>query len=1060
MLLCSAHLQGSGRPEGPLYFDMGTAHSPLAENHVRVLGENSYDSQRGWGFEGRAPSSFLLEETQEQRKDGRYTRMENFRLLANNLNRDGVRGEQVIFRVDVAPGTYRLTVTLGDLLTSMGSVRLFANDKLIQENIAFQHAANRALSGSGKAPGNGRGCYGMYDRLRFLVEAPEGVIRLRLDGDQSDYDRLLKRETEGPRLRSWINGREMDHDTPPYRNIGEPFQDVPLLGVEIAPATPAPVEMLARAELSYPGQDNGVRRAVSAFNAGDFAAAKRALTKGTGPDSLARGLCFMWLAGWLANADDPELVTLAAAEIHRALLQDGDNTWARSAREECALYLRALRMHLTRSAAGKDHFTENQKAHHFFGLIQRDSPLYWRARLHGARCAMQLDPHRWVSSGQVGLQWFEEIKQVFPNDPYAVYFTTDQHDSRTGPWELPNVSALYQDRDPEWAKSLHSTYNHLLSLSEWWVKNRQRADGSFGGGMDDDVELVRLFGYYGLISEGSAPELLEATARLVRTLYEPNGSIDPESGYPWVIGDSEHTAELTGNTLPLMMLLDYGNPLWIERGMQVGKLFRDVWSAKTLSGHRHFRSNFIGGLGVGSGLSANDSIINRRCLFPAERVLWYNGHPALKTLIVEWAEAWLEDSSRTDKGKPKGFLPSNIAFETEEMNGIDAPSWYLGFDSKHGGSVNYDFGSYYGYHVGLMDLAYDLTGAAKFLEPARLGAAYYESIPNVEASWNAPHGSPAKIKYALISAYKRWKAHTGEAVELDLADQPLPKSYEELEREYEPILRALIRSWPVLTSEASATDRIQFEGMPRTFRHYTGGAAAGDGELDVLATYGGVGRDFAATITKANGKTLDLSMYVFREGQQKVDLRPWALELGATYHVDVSPDVDLDLVGDEPGITFEFEATHRGQSIQLPIMGRQTQLVRIRQIRRGSPVPPLADLGLSEIDLQYNQKFATLTIRVHNTGTASAEKVDVLVYRGEAARGEPLARLHLPHIGWPMLLDPQTVKLGFRYRPGGSQETFTVVIDPLDQVREITESNNRLTKTLQFDSGTGEGRER
>jgi hypothetical protein len=68
--------------------------------------------------------------------------------LADDLNRDGVRGVQLTFRIDVQPGTYHLTVTLGDLLTSMGSVRLFANGRLVQKDIAFQHAANRLISGS------------------------------------------------------------------------------------------------------------------------------------------------------------------------------------------------------------------------------------------------------------------------------------------------------------------------------------------------------------------------------------------------------------------------------------------------------------------------------------------------------------------------------------------------------------------------------------------------------------------------------------------------------------------------------------------------------------------------------------------------------------------------------------------------------------------------------------------------------------------------------------------------------------------------------------------------
>ena len=43
------------------------------------------------------------------------------------------------------------------------------------------------------------------------------------------------------------------------------------------------------------------------------------------------------------------------------------------------------------------------------------------------------------------------------------------------------------------------------------------------------------------------------------------------------MGDAEHTAEPTGNTLGMMMQLGYGNPTWIERSLKAGKLSRDLW---------------------------------------------------------------------------------------------------------------------------------------------------------------------------------------------------------------------------------------------------------------------------------------------------------------------------------------------------------------------------------------------------------------------------------------------------------------------------------------------------
>ena len=56
------------------------------------------------------------------------------------------------------------------------------------------------------------------------------------------------------------------------------------------------------------------------------------------------------------------------------------------------------------------------------------------------------------------------------------------------------------------------------------------------------------------------------------------------------MGDAEHTAEPTGNTLGMMMQLGYGNPTWIERSLKAGKLSRDLWIDYNDQNHRYFRS--------------------------------------------------------------------------------------------------------------------------------------------------------------------------------------------------------------------------------------------------------------------------------------------------------------------------------------------------------------------------------------------------------------------------------------------------------------------------------------
>src|SRR5262249_25518486 len=148
------------------------------------------------------------------------------------------------------------------------------------------------------------------------------------------------------------------------------------------------------------------------------------------------------------------------------------------------------------------------------------------------------------------------------------------------------------------------------------------------------------------------------------------------AGYFAEVDDSEHGGEWTADTLPVMIRLDYGNPVYVERAMKTGKLMRDVWMDYTRTGHRIMRSNFLGATGVGGPGTTNDSRINFRPAAPARSVLAYNNLPQLKTIFLEWANAWWAASMSTDRGKPKGIIPQEIGFPSGQVGGERSPTWY------------------------------------------------------------------------------------------------------------------------------------------------------------------------------------------------------------------------------------------------------------------------------------------------------------------------------------------------------------------------------------------------
>src|SRR5690606_8490192 len=119
------------------------------------------------------------------------------------------------------------------------------------------------------------------------------------------------------------------------------------------------------------------------------------------------------------------------------------------------------------------------------------------------------------------------------------------------------------------------------------------------------------------------------------------------NGYDKKVDDVEHAAELFRDSHAGMFLVRYGDPAYVERAMISMQNFEKVWSAKTHSGHRHFKSYYF---------SATETLeekpygvdvpLNARALLTGLWAAWYNGNPDLIRLFSEWVNAWVSDAER------------------------------------------------------------------------------------------------------------------------------------------------------------------------------------------------------------------------------------------------------------------------------------------------------------------------------------------------------------------------------------------------------------------------------
>ena len=105
----------------------------------------------------------------------------------------------------------------------------------------------------------------------------------------------------------------------------------------------------------------------------------------------------------------------------------------------------------------------------------------------------------------------------------------------------------------------------------------------------------------------------------------------------------------------MMIAIDFGNPLWIERAMGSARLMKNLWTGVNSKGHRHFRSDYIGGMNVLNDYMPTDGHYTWRGVNTIDRVYWYSQNQAIKDLLLEWSDAWLEEAMLETEGKPKGL---------------------------------------------------------------------------------------------------------------------------------------------------------------------------------------------------------------------------------------------------------------------------------------------------------------------------------------------------------------------------------------------------------------------
>jgi hypothetical protein len=626
----------------------------------------------------------------------------------------------------------------------------------------------------------------------------------------------------------------------------------------------------------------------------------------------------------------------------------------------------------------------------------------------------------------------EDVARVDPKEPTALSYRG---------WVMPSVTPpdfkqpVPPPGVPLWAFQQHLLLEHLKQMAEWWVRNRQSGAGDFGDGLDQDTRLV--INWPGIaLMEGPANRLREALFTLLKAC---DGGGLLKQGFSALRGDPEQVYQQGLNLLPAAALLDYGNPIWIERLMESARHLERI-SGMNSARHRHLRSYLLSATDVvEEGYHAREDVHSALLWHPALALAWYNRNPQVMRWLSEAADAVLAHWERDRYLK----LSIGIRFFTDEVlrRGLPEPErmnllwgmFRLTGDAKYLRSVDPEGGTE---RFSLLDalneggeLGLAETIGGRWLESPGGAEPYREAVLNLVRERNIWDRNLQDDESGLLARQHAFEL-TGS------------KRYVE---DYQAALLKHISQNRIMYTEAEpCTGQVQLPHKALQ-RARLGGIAYDHGMLypGHAVSWERTDGNLAALVLKANGSSIKLTVFNFAKNLLDITLRIWDLENG-TYDVVEGTDVTgSDRIDVET--TRRTLPLRRGSAIPLSLRAQKTTVIDITPVKKATPLGELPDLAIVMEELKYDPRTDKGSLVVHNIG---ARKSPPSVLQVENERRVVLLKKQLEALEAPLDLVPKSITVELSGIRVGASRLLIFKLDPDNQVEEITHDNNVLRKNL------------
>jgi hypothetical protein len=199
----------------------------------------------------------------------------------------------------------------------------------------------------------------------------------------------------------------------------------------------------------------------------------------------------------------------------------------------------------------------------------------------------------------------------------------------------------------------------------------------------------------------------------------------------------------------------------------------------------------------------------------------------------------------------------------------------------------------------------------------------------------------------------------------------------------------------------------------------------------------GGGLDYAALVLDAKPNRLKALVHSFHEREQPMTMRVWRLPHGQ-YNVSIGIDRDGDGQPDQLLSQGKRELWRYDGAVQFTAQPGRTMVIELALLEEMDNVRLRPDLVVGPDDVTI--KDGAVTVTIHNIGGSASPPsgIEVRASSGEVLGAGLATALYPPHD-----LLPKTAGVDISIKR--SATPALVVLDPGNEIAEITEANNKLS---------------